>query len=325
MSKHKKLFRFSGWDIVHVSVLALNGVATVWLAATYASLSVATLAGAAVLLAVAQFTAHQGVHYFIHTPFFSSRRLNRAYAMVQSGVQGTSVTRFDLFHRFHHGNVIDYSHMRLREMLGFDSLKRAPLVLWYHFVDLSQLLAIPELRRWLRQLENASDAPPVPVVAETRSWGHYRRQSVPHQVALARRRGVDSVSRQLIAETAASVLFAATLVALSWKFYLFCYLPARFLCTFFAAVQEYNEHLEVTSLSDRKRDAVSSYNPLYHLLTLNSGYHQEHSLRPGVHWKKLPTIREELPGDQLRRVVPVGIVLGTLFNRRVQAPVVAAR
>jgi fatty acid desaturase len=48
---------------------------------------------------------------------------------------------------------------------------------------------------------------------------------------------------------------------------------------------------------------VSCYGTLYNLLTFNLGYHQEHHLRPGVHWRKLPRTTSELPAD--RRSVPL--------------------
>jgi fatty acid desaturase len=66
--------------------------------------------------------------------------------------------------------------------------------------------------------------------------------------------------------------------------------------------EDYLHHWGASDFRDSRRDAVSCYGILYNWLTFNLGYHQEHHLRPGVHWRKLPAMTAELPSD--RRIVP---------------------
>lgn len=61
----------------------------------------------------------------------------------------------------------------------------------------------------------------------------------------------------------------------------------------------YCEHHGAADPTDERRDSVSCYNRVYNFLLFNTGYHQEHHYRPGMHWTKLPALREQLPADRV--------------------------
>lgn len=86
-----------------------------------------------------------------------------------------------------------------------------------------------------------------------------------------------------------------------------CYIAAIFLSTVVNAALSFNEHHKAMDHEDPSKDSVSCYNKLYNFLFFNTGYHQEHHYRPGVHWTKLPDLTKQLPKN--RRTVS-----WTLFN-----------
>lgn len=90
------LLRYSGWDAVLIA-LSLG----------YAALLVA--APSILLIAVGLWwTANTAAHNFIHTPFFRSRGLNRAYALFLSVLMGVPQSLWRARHlRHHHEHVLE--------------------------------------------------------------------------------------------------------------------------------------------------------------------------------------------------------------------------
>ncbi|MFH7495324.1 fatty acid desaturase, partial [Pseudomonas syringae pv. tagetis] len=66
--------------------------------------------------------------------------------------------------------------------------------------------------------------------------------------------------------------------------------------------ENYYQHWVATDPNDTKLDSLSCYSTLYNLMTFNLGYHQEHHIKPGLHWLKLPELTKELPS--VRHTVP---------------------
>ena len=62
--------------------------------------------------------------------------------------------------------------------------------------------------------------------------------------------------------------------------------------------EAWGEHNEVLDHKNFRANSVSNYSKIYNILTLNSGYHQEHHVRPAEHWTKLPKITKTLPKDR---------------------------
>jgi fatty acid desaturase len=73
------------------------------------------------------------------------------------------------------------------------------------------------------------------------------------------------------------------------------------------AALSFNEHHKAVDGESPSTDSVSCYNKAYNFLFFNTGHHQEHHYRPGVHWTKLPELTKQLTTN--RRTVK-----WTLFN-----------
>lgn len=92
----------------------------------------------------------------------------------------------------------------------------------------------------------------------------------------------------LASELAAVFIFFGVLIVISWKFFVYAYLPLFYLGWFLAHMENYFEHYKASNPSDRFGNAVSIYHDLYNKLMFNEGYHQEHHISPQEHWTKRP-------------------------------------
>lgn len=57
----------------------------------------------------------------------------------------------------------------------------------------------------------------------------------------------------------------------------------------------YGEHYGAMDHGNFRCDSVGSYSKLFNFLCFNSGFHQEHHVKPSLHWTKLPEITNTLP------------------------------
>lgn len=108
-------------------------------------------------------------------------------------------------------------------------------------------------------------------------------------------------SRLVHAEVLALLLFVGLLAFIQPWAAVLTLLPTYALGQVFALWENYCEHHRAIP-SDRWRDSVSCYNPVYNFCFFNNGYHQEHHLRPQVHWTQIAEVRGELPDDRV--IVP---------------------
>jgi fatty acid desaturase len=109
-------------------------------------------------------------------------------------------------------------------------------------------------------------------------------------------------------------------LAISWKWFLLCYLPAFFVSLALVNVQNYYEHYGALPESTYA-NSVSYYGRVYNLLTFNDGYHQEHHLRPLTHWTQMPKVRDAcgFKLNEVERIVsPVPALLGAFHRNRKQ-------
>lgn len=67
---------------------------------------------------------------------------------------------------------------------------------------------------------------------------------------------------------------------------------------FLTDMQNFYEHNRATDLNNWYANSTSYYGKIYNWYMFNQGYHQEHHVKPGVHWSKRPALREEIQ-DQL--------------------------
>lgn len=304
-----KIWKHSRRDVIMLALSVGQFVTTLLLAGTWEGAATLTrLTGFVLLVAMSVYNIIVVSHLFTHTAWFRSPWLNRLVSMLNSVNIGQSVQAYELTHvRNHHrynndqqrpdGTTLDLSST-YRGGVGGEhvSLSR------YAFVGAietfgsvgSALLSVTRLwqvgahEKELLRLVAKSDA---------------KRQWELRQVQLDR-----------MVHFFALVMF----LAISWKWVVFCYLPAFFLALALVNVQNYYEHYGATP-ENRYANSVSYYGSLYNLLTFNDGYHQEHHLRPLTHWTQMPRVRREYR-DKLARVEriisPVPALLGAFHRRR---------
>ena len=106
---------------------------------------------------------------------------------------------------------------------------------------------------------------------------------------------------QVWLETLFLLGFFAAIALLNWRFFTFFYLPVWYLGQAAAFAENYLEHYRAIP-GNRLTDSVSSYHPVYNFVWFNNGYHQEHHLKPQVHWTKIPEVKAEMLPEEKRRV-----------------------
>jgi fatty acid desaturase len=92
----------------------------------------------------------------------------------------------------------------------------------------------------------------------------------------------------LFTEIISVLAFWILLLFIDWKFFTLVYLPLFYAGWFLAHLENYFEHYQAHSPSDRFGNAVSFYSHWYNILMFNEGYHQEHHISPQEHWSNRP-------------------------------------
>jgi fatty acid desaturase len=100
-------------------------------------------------------------------------------------------------------------------------------------------------------------------------------------------------SLRLILETLVILCTIALWVWIDWQWALFVLLPLFLFGWFLAHLENYYEHFHAPNPDNKFTNSVSYYGAIYNKLMFNEGYHQEHHLRPGKHWKDRPSINEQ--------------------------------
>jgi len=247
-------------------------------------------------------------HLFTHASWFNSPLLNRFVSMLNSVNIGQSVQTYQLTHvRNHHrynndqpgvdGETKD-SSSTYRGGVGGEHLG----VLRYSIVGaLETLVSIARA-----------------LLSVTRLWrvGAHEEELLSLFAKSAGKRSLEM--RQVQLDRMAQFLAVGVLLAISWQWFLFCYLSAFFIALALVNVQNYYEHYGAEP-KNRYANSVSYYGSLYNLLTFNDGYHQEHHLRPLAHWTQMPRVSVEFSdklNEEERIVSPVPAILGMLHRKR---------
>ena len=88
---------------------------------------------------------------------------------------------------------------------------------------------------------------------------------------------------ELAVEIAAVLALWTAIAVRAPAFFAGVYLPGYAAGLFLCALHGYYEH---------EHGTTSHYGRVYNLLFFNDGYHVEHHARPGVHWSRLPQLRD---------------------------------
>jgi fatty acid desaturase len=273
------VWRHSRRDAIQLTVSVAQLGLDVWLAATWAGRGWLELAGLWPLgVLLFWYNAVVVTHNFIHTPWFTSQAANRIYATMDSINLGVPFTLC----RYHHLNHHRYGNDRP----GADGRTRDHSST-YRFGNGGAHEGA--LSYGLRGLFRSGTA---------EAWREARRAGQ---------------GGRLLSELAVSGLGLAVYAALSWGFVVCFFVPVFCAGSFLGILNNYYQHAGAEP-GTRTANSVSHYGRLYNRLCFNEGYHQEHHVRPGLHWTRRPELRDALPYVG-RAISPVPPPRGFLAGR----------
>jgi len=305
----KRIWKHSPIDAVMLLLSVAQLAVTIGLAASWEDASSLQRAGGfALLVFMMTYNIIVICHLFVHTPWFESPVLNGSVSALNSFNIGQSVQAYKLTHvRNHHrynndrkgpdGRTKDTSSTFLAGKKG----EHASLSRYALRGALSTLVDIGRAH-----------------LAGIRLW-----RVGEHEHTLQRLAANDPTRHaqelgQVQLDRIVHFAGICVLLAISWRWTLFYYLPAFYLTLSLVNMQNYYEHFGGLP-EDRCADSVSYYGRLYNFLTFNDGYHQEHHLRPQAHWSLMPQVRCEFTAqlDTTQRIISsVPAILGFLDWKR---------
>lgn len=260
-------FRHSRYDSLLLAITFFQLGLNIWLALTWESRPLSTnYLFYPLCLFLFWYNGLVATHNFVHTPWFSSDRLNKLYAAINSTNLLSPITHYRNIHLNHH-------------QYGDD-----------------------------RQDENGRTRDH----SSTFAYGkNGQRENVLSYCALAivrddllasfQQQKTRSEAIQLAAEFGSCLLAIAGYLLISWKFFAFFVLPVFYWGWFLVYLANYYEHFGGTP-ENRYANSTSHYGRLYNFLCCNEGYHQEHHLRPNIHWRQRPQtyqkLRKVLDGEE---------------------------
>lgn len=247
-------------------------------------------------------------HLFTHTAWFRAPLLNRLVSLLNSVNIGQSVQAYELTHvRNHHrynndqpqldGQTQDLSSTFRDGVAG----EHAGAFRYAVFGAVETMVSIGRA-----------------LASITRLWrvGAHEQDLLKLFARSSAKRAWEL--RQVQLDRMVHFLALCLFLAISWKWFLVCYVPAFFLSLAIVNIQNYYEHYGAAP-DNRYANSVSYYGRIYNLLTFNDGYHQEHHLRPLAHWTQMPKVNLEYSFklNRVTRIVsPVPAVLGALHRSR---------
>jgi fatty acid desaturase len=253
-----RLWRYSPRDAVLVSIATMQFVAmTVW-AVLFDRLPLgANLACFVVLSYVFYYNPIVVTHNFLHTPFFKRRWLNRLFPVMNSA----NLFLPQVLYKYHHLTHHQYANDPVRNGTTLDPSS-----------------TFRYGRHGMQELFFSYSA-----------LGLFR-DGTSHAYREAVRHGQRS---QFWMEVSAIVGAGALWLWIDWRWFLFAFAPTFYAGWFLALLENYYEHHRATDPDSRLADSVSYYGHWYNLMMFNEGYHQEHHLKPHLHWTRRPQVYAE--------------------------------
>jgi fatty acid desaturase len=306
-----KIWKHSRWDFTMLALSIAQFVVTLFLALRWEGWS--TLGRVASFMILTMMTVYNIIvvsHLFTHANWFNSPLLNRLVSVFNSINIGQSVQAYQLTHvRNHHRYNNDRKGPDGKTKDSSSTFRDAPGDEHVGALQYAVLGAVESLLSICRALFSI-----------TRLWrvGAHEQEllSLASKTSTRREREL----RQIQLDRMGHFLALALFLALSWKWFLLCYLPAFFLSLALVNIQNYYEHYGALP-ENNYANSVSYYGRLYNLVTFNDGYHQEHHLRPLAHWTQMPKVRKECSNklDHVERIIsPVPALLGAFHRNRKQ-------
>jgi fatty acid desaturase len=266
----KALFRYSVWDSLLLAITFFQLGLNIWLAITWDSRPlVQNLVFYPLGLFLFWYNGLVATHNFVHTPWFSSKALNNLYAAFNSSNLLSPITHYRDIHFNHHQYGDDRQDQQGQTQDHSSTFAYGKNGQREHVISYCGLAILrDDLIASFRQPRTKPEA------------------------------------AQLYVESGMCLLALLSYLLISWQFLLFFVVPMFYLGWFLVYLANYYEHFGATP-EDRYANSTSHYGRLYNLLCCNEGYHQEHHLRPNVHWRQRPNIYQSLrPAlDRAKRVI----------------------
>lgn len=203
------------------------------------------------------------MHHHMHVPFFNSKLLNRSYELFVSAITGIPFQGWKSFHTIHH----KYNNDFVINGKTFDPVS------FYRYGQNGQrenfwLYCIKSIYRDFSGLTTNDDTCLTKVIISKR--------------------------KELRNEQYMFCLFLFAIFLYNPMYALF-YVGVYVLSLILNNANSYGEHFGPVEQSNFRANSVGNYNKLYNFLCFNSGFHQEHHVRPSAHWTELPKITKTLP------------------------------
>lgn len=279
------IWRYSRRDSVPLSITLFQLTLNIWLAATWESRTLPqNLLFLPLCLFLFWYNGLVASHNFVHTPWFKSDRLNRLYPILNSINLGLPQAHYRHEHFVHHR----YNNDRVNS-LGYTQ-------------DPTSTFA------------NGHNGEHESVISYC-LLGLFRTDLM-ESFRLIRKQGE---ATQLNCELASCMLSLVGYCLLSWQYLCLLYLPVFYLGWILEHVENYYEHFGCVP-ENRYANSTSYYGRLYNWLFCNEGYHQEHHLRPNVHWIERPKTWQEFQTELDRAnhvILRFPPVLSILDHRRI--------
>lgn len=203
------------------------------------------------------------MHHHMHVPFFNSKKLNRTYELFVSGITGIPFQGWKAFHTIHH----KYNNDFVINGKTYDPVS------FYRYGKNGK-----RENFWLYCIKSI-----------------YRDfAGLTINDGTCKTNVVITKQKELRYEQYAFVLFLLMIFLYNHAYALF-YVGVYVLSLVLNNANSYGEHFGPVEQSNFRANSVGNYNKLYNFLCFNSGYHQEHHVRPSVHWTELPKITKTLP------------------------------
>jgi fatty acid desaturase len=198
-------------------------------------------------------------HNFLHTPFFRRRVWNNAFSVLNSA----NLFLPQVLYKYHHLTHHQYANDPVRNGTTLD-----PSSTYRYGRDGRQ-------EGFVRYCALS--------LFRDGGTGHAFREAMRH-----------GQRTQFAMELAVIAIVAALWIAIDWRWMLLAYVPTFYFGWFLALLENYFEHHRASNQQSRYADSVSYYGPTYNVLMFNEGYHQEHHLKPHLHWTRRPQVHREL-------------------------------
>ncbi len=260
-----KMFAHSRMDIIPVLAAVAHLAFDIWLVVGFASrpLWVSALLGCIYAISIS-WNINGISHNFIHTPYFTSRRANYAFSLLESLAIGFSQTYYHWVHMRHHAGNSD---LPKEDGTTHD---------------------------WLSIYRHGKNGEPENVWRYT-LLSFFRDDLKTIHESIAKHRPFDAKWGRI--ELISFFVLVAAGLAYDWHAVLF-FVPFFYLGNCLSSLNGYYEHLNGNPGLPIAW-GVSTYNRFYNWLWFNNGYHAEHHFKPRTHWTKVRAFHEKIREEQL--------------------------